>query len=137
MGRSSTVPLDAARALLAKARSDLDALEVNLDQPKFADEHFGFFCQQASEKSLKAVLTAAGVRIRKTHDLREILDILQDNGIRVSEEIRRVRELSPFAAEYRYDAWLAPAENLDRPALLALVRRCVEWAASEVERIGR
>ncbi|MEW6777771.1 MAG: HEPN domain-containing protein [Bdellovibrionota bacterium] len=96
---------------------------------------FGFLCQQAAEKSLKAALSSRGVVFRKTHDLRELLDLLADNGFSLPENVLAVRELNPFAVEYRYDEWIDGSEPIDRKELLLLVRRCLEWADSIVRAV--
>ena len=50
-----------ARILIQKARQDLAAVGELRDSAKVADEIVGFHAQQTIEKSLKAVLTRAGV----------------------------------------------------------------------------
>jgi len=56
-------------AWLAKARRDLDSAKRLLaGNPPYRDTA-AYHCQQAAEKSAKALLTAAGIEFPKTHDL--------------------------------------------------------------------
>ena len=52
-------PRDFAAVLLAKAVQDLDVMRVLAADAGIADGAVGFHAQQAIEKALKAVLTAA------------------------------------------------------------------------------
>jgi HEPN domain-containing protein len=90
------------KAWVKKARQDLRAAEVDLaaDSPIIEDALFP--AQQAAEKSIKAFLFWHDRPFRKTHDLRELLDLACpiEPGI---EELRSTMEaLTPLAWEFRY-----------------------------------
>ena len=53
-------PPDPAAVLLSKARQDQHLAARVAGDASVSDEHIGFFCQQAIEKSLKAVLVLNG-----------------------------------------------------------------------------
>jgi HEPN domain-containing protein len=65
---------------LDKAAEDEVLVDEVIASPRVSDAVIGFHCQQAVEKLLKALLSHVGVRFRKTHDLRELLDLLADHG---------------------------------------------------------
>ena len=73
--------------LLQRAHHDEVLVQEVLDAEHVADEIVGFHCQQALEKLLKALLSLRGVRYRKTHDLRELMDLLKDGGGAVAQRL--------------------------------------------------
>jgi HEPN domain-containing protein len=120
--------LEQARRFLAKAAEDEALLDAVLAKPEVSDSIFGFHAQQAAEKLLKALLSMHAVRFRKTHDLQELMTLLEAAGVALPSELARVDELTPFGVEWRYDYFTAPV-SMDRAearALVAKVRAFVE-----------
>jgi HEPN domain-containing protein len=68
---------------LRKATEDEALVDEVIDSPRVSDAAIGFHCQQAAEKLLKAFLTHQGIRFRRTHDLKELMDLMVDNGIEI------------------------------------------------------
>jgi len=117
---------DLAKKFLLKAKEDLILLSVILNNADVSDEIFGFHCQQSVEKMLKSILISRGIEFRKTHDIRELIDILQDNEINLPDELKDVDALTPFAVEYRYDFY-EDDTRVDRKKLLNLVIGLKKW----------
>jgi len=92
-----------ARLLLRKARQDQVIVSRAVDDAEIADEIVGFHVQQACEKCMKAVLCMHEVAYRRTHDLQELYDLLNDSGVSLPEALRELVEWSPFAVTYRYE----------------------------------
>ncbi len=115
--------LDHARELFEMALGDLNALKgmLQLDEAQgklyFTDEVFGFHAQQAAEKCLKAAIACLGGSYPKGHDLRFLMDKLDDLGQDVSD-FSSIIDLNPFAVQYRYESLDSDDEELDRIALL-------------------
>jgi HEPN domain-containing protein len=61
-----------AKSWLAFAQKDLRRMDILLDASPTDAEGILFFCQQATEKALKAFLLWNDVPFRKTHNLDEI-----------------------------------------------------------------
>ena len=124
---------DQATVLLQKAREDEHLALLVVDDKGVTDEQVGFFCQQAVEKAMKAVLTVCGLRYRRTHDLAELIDLLRDRSVKYPGDLDESVWLTPFAAEMRYD-YLPPEqeEPFDRAAAVKLVRVAIEWAETIV-----
>lgn len=119
-----------AQFLLDAARQDQRACMLLSTGAGIGDAVVGFHAQQAVEKSLKAVLSAHAVEIRRTHDLLTLLDLLQDNGLPAPPAADWVDELNPYAVEARY-GMVEPA-GLDRQHAVRVVQDVMVWAAAEV-----
>jgi len=108
-----------AALLLRKAAQDEALLDAVLDSAGISDEIFGFHCQQAAEKMLKALLSDLGVRFRKTHELGALAALVESAGRLLPAELADLDLLTPFGAVYRYE---------DFDAELALDRqRARQW----------
>ena len=121
-----------AEQLLRKAGEDEALIDEVLDSSRVSDEVIGFHCQQAAEKLLKAVLAIHGVVYRRTHDIDELLTLLQQNGFALPVALHEIDQLTPFAVEYRYQEWVDSDEALDRPAVRQLITQLRIWAEAEI-----
>ena len=120
---------DLTRLLMEKAAQDEFALNKLAQEDDSPTEIIGFHAQQAIEKFLKAVLSFREIDYRRTHDLVELIDLLQENDIPCPEHIEESRRLSPFAAVFRYNQ-LLPYDEADFEWSWALecVRETKNWA---------
>lgn len=111
--------LDEAYLLLRKAREDADAVRKFSADPDLADAVVGFHAQQAAEKALKAVLAALSDNFPWTHDLRHLMERLDAVGTSLPTSLYDIRELGPWAVEFRYGETID--DPLDRERASALV----------------
>ncbi len=116
-----------SEVLLERAREDEHAARSMLGLRDIADSIIGFHCQQAVEKSLKAVLLAREIKAPRTHDLEGLQRLCRSNGIEVPDRLDGVGRLSPYAVEHRY--WLARGTSLDRELAVGWAGVAVDWAA--------
>jgi HEPN domain-containing protein len=123
--------IEEARLLLRKAREDADAVRKLADDPSVAEAIIGFHAQQAVEKALKAVLAASGDDFPWTHDLRFLIERLDDLGRALPESLHEVRVLAPWAVEFRYGETID--DPLDRDRVLALADNVIVWAEVQIE----
>jgi len=115
--------------LLEKAGQDEFVMDKLMSDPASPDEAIGFHGQQAAEKLLKAVLASAGIAYPMTHRLAELIDLINDAGLRFPERLDDIRFLTPFAVEFRYDILPEEPESpFDRKSSRALVRKVRMWA---------
>lgn len=114
-------------ALLRSAQADLRAIEHMPDAYAFDEQVFGFHAQQACEKALKAWLLRLGCKPPFVHDLRVLLQLLQDRGVVVSDALE-IAELTAYAVQWRYGE--SPADLLVRPETVALCGRLVAQVAA-------
>ncbi len=94
-------PRDYALMLLRKAANDLIAADAVLQTGKALDT-VGFHAQQATEKSLKAILSFHGVEYPRTHDLAQLLTLVLDFVPQMIEFSDRILPLTPYAVQVRY-----------------------------------
>lgn len=104
---------------LAKAQRDLDSAKRLLaGNPPYRDTAADH-CQRASEKSIKAFLTAAAIAFPKTHDLTTLVSLAIDIDGDIAKWEEAAVILTPFATLYRYpDAFPEPGDDDLRDATM-------------------
>jgi HEPN domain-containing protein len=100
---------------------------------RVGDEVFGFHCQQAVDKLLKAVLASKAIAYRRTHDLEALFELLEQAGTPLPEDLRESNRFTGFAVEYRYTDWPVDAGPLDREMAMSLITRIRRWAEDQIE----
>lgn len=125
----SEVNREQALALLEAAGKDALTLRILRQAPDAPLESTLFHAQQAIEKALKAVLVAAGVLFRRTHDLLELMELAHANGLALPVERELLARLAPYAVEFRYLGAVAPEVTVDEAA--AAVASTMAWAMAE------
>jgi HEPN domain-containing protein len=61
-----------------------------------------FHLQQSAEKFLKALLSYNKIRVYKTHDIEDLIELLDDNNITTIPHINLLERLTQYAVEGRY-----------------------------------
>lgn len=120
--------------LLAKADEDLSVLDILMQHPGAPVTALGFHAQQAVEKLLKAALKVTGGDYPLTHNIRVLLELLEDAGCRVPAVFWDATVLTPFAANFRYDA--LPDEGgaeLDAQHIRELISELRGWVSALLE----
>jgi HEPN domain-containing protein len=120
-------PRDAKRKLLGewlhKADADLDLAEHLLSDNVVYPDAIAFHCQQAAEKYLKAFLVSCGVGFPKTHDLGELLDLIQPVQAALAESLQDVIVLTPYGVDLRYPGDRPEATAQEARDAVALARK--------------
>lgn len=112
---------------LRYAKSDLAFAKL----PKPEDalwEGLCFHAQQAAEKAIKAVLVSHSIDFPKTHDITEILVLLEQAGFPVPEEIKEAGRLTQYAVVTRYPGEDEPVTEDEYREAVALAEKIVQWA---------
>jgi len=108
-------PAETSAAFLRIAHRDLRAAMAMADSSVFEEDTWGFYLQQATEKSLKAwLLVLAPEQPPFTHNLRLLFQMVLDQGVAI-EPFMALSRFTLFAVLRRYDEE-PDLENLDRPA---------------------
>lgn len=127
------VPVDPSAMLLAKAVEDANLAVKLRDDATVSDEYIGFFCQQAVEKAIKSVLSRRRILFRWTHDLSQLVTLLEENGVTLPGELGDCVSLTPFAAALRYDRLPdGESEAFDRAEAVRTATAAVAWADAQV-----
>jgi len=95
-----------------KAEEDVDAARALAAQTPPRRNAACFHCQQAAEKYLKALLQELGVAVPRTHDLKQVLDLLLPHDATLAPLRRRVASVTKYAVEYRYPGMRATTRQL-------------------------
>jgi HEPN domain-containing protein len=123
-----TPALEEAFRLLRLARRDHTTLMLLARIPEAPVASLGFHAQQAVEKALKAVSVSRGLEARRTHDLAALATMLFDVIEGAPFTLDEIRQLNPFAVEYRYDDEFD--SDLSRDQVSELVERVLAWVES-------
>ncbi len=122
------------RRWLAYARSDLALAREGRQSADVFLESLCYHCQQAVEKSLKAVLIVHKVDFPRTHNLGTLVDRLPATAAlttAVSDDL--LRGLSAYAILSRYPGDLEDVSQADYTEALDVATRVVEWAGLQVD----
>ncbi len=123
-----------AELLLRKAEHDEYLLDKLLDDSNAPVEVFGFHAQQAVEKLLKALLASLQIRYPHTHRLIDLMDLITNAGIVIPSQLEDLRQLTPFAVEFRYDALPEePEAPLEKVPVRQRIRDLRAWITSHLE----
>ena len=121
---------DEALRSLSLADHDIAAFEALRQHPEVHPAIACFHAQQAVEKCLKAVLFARLIEFRRTHDLIELADLLERNGVKAPVASQWFKSLNPFAVAFRYEE--AEPRRIDTAVLSEVVRTVRTWAGEMV-----
>lgn len=116
------------RKWVRKAEDDWEgAQQLAGRKPPFQDL-VCFHCQQAAEKYLKALLQESGAVVPKTHNLKDLLNLLLPHDAALASLGRILQSLSRYAVDYRYPDMRASTRQM------TAALRHVERVRSEVRR---
>lgn len=85
-----------------KAEDDLLVAERLLKMKPLMKDQICFHCQQSIEKYLKALLQELGLPLKKTHNIKELLDQIIPTDKTLRSLRRGVDTLTRYAVDYRY-----------------------------------
>src|SRR5437879_6019746 len=71
-----------------------------------------FHCQQSAEKYVKALLQESGASVPKTHDLKQLLELVLPHDNTLARLRRILVSLSQYAVGYRYPAMRATSRQM-------------------------
>lgn len=111
--------IDRARSNLTRAKHIIEGVYL---------EDLCFDAQRAAEKAIKAVLIFLGVRFPRTHDLAELLTLVEKAGWSVPEKVKRASILTPYAVESRYPGLSEPVNDEEHREAVAIAEEVLRWA---------
>jgi HEPN domain-containing protein len=125
--------LEQAGLFLAKAAEDEALLAAAADKPELSSAIYGFHCQQAVEKLLKALLSARQIAFGRSHDLAQLGHLVESHGCPLPEDWGRLEPLTAFAVRFRYEL-LDVELAVDRVATLQAIRELRLFVEAEIRK---
>lgn len=130
-----TPQLEEAQRLFRLALRDQETFALLLPMPRASLAAIGFHAQQAAEKALKAVAVLRHIEYQRTHDLTALANAILESGGELPLSINELRNLNPFAVEFRYDDELIPL--ISREELDTLLSAIIRHARLLLEEAGK
>ncbi|MGD0949512.1 MAG: HEPN domain-containing protein [Candidatus Binatia bacterium] len=115
-----------------RARSNLARARAGRNVPDVLYEDLCFDAQQAAEKAIKALLVHRQVRFPKTHDLLDLLTLLNQEGFAIPAEIREADALTHYAVETRYPGLAEEVTADEHTRAVELAERVLRWVVAQL-----
>jgi len=122
---------DGARGLLLKASNDLFAAKTVIATGQALDT-VAFHAQQATEKSLKALLILLGIEYPLTHDVVALMDLAVEHYAPLSAYEAEMDKFALYGVVVRYDQMICPSLAEARE-LLAVAQQVFDYASAVTE----
>ncbi|ODS30401.1 MAG: HEPN domain protein [Candidatus Scalindua rubra] len=128
--RTPTTPED----WITHALSDFKLAQLGKENEDVLHEQTCFHTQQAVEKALKAVLLFCKIDFPLTHDLEELIDILEKAGISLPPEIMDIGILTPYAVETSYPGHWEEITMHDVEEAISLAENVLKWTEEYIKK---
>ena len=117
-----------------RAKSNLERAKAGKVSEEILYEDLCFDCQQAVEKSLKALLVYVGVVFPPTHSPGKLIELIEENGINVPEEIKDSIPLAAYAVDTRYPGDYEPVDKEEYEEAVKIAERVYFWVEKRIEK---
>jgi len=118
---------------LESGESDLRLARLASRDSGVRPEQSCFHAQQAAEKALKAVLRFRRIDFPLTHDIEELLRLVEEGGPSMPDVVRQAGFLTPYAVEARYPGHWAVISGTEVAEALSAAEQVVEWAKQVIQ----
>lgn len=116
-----------AKEWIKRAQSNLERARAERISEGILYEDLCFDCQQAVEKSLKALLVYTEVEFDWTHSITRLLNQIEAAGISVPEDIKESTVLAGYAVDTRYPGDYEPVSEEEYKQALNITERVSGW----------
>lgn len=123
-------PPDDPREWLNRARSNLVRAKATL--PGAYLEDLCFDAQQAAEKAIKALLLKQQGSFPYTHDLADLVTLLQESGEEIPDTVKQAGRLTRFAVVTRYPGVIEPVTDEEHREAVAIAEAVVQWVEKQL-----
>ena len=111
-----------AKSNLARARAGKVSEDVLY-------EDLCFDCQQSAEKAIKALLISIDKKFLPIHSIVKLLELVQEAGIDISEDVEEAIDLTDYAVKTRYPGGRYPVTEEEYLEALELAERVFNWVS--------
>jgi HEPN domain-containing protein len=118
---------------LRRARSNLERARAGKVSEGILYEDLCFDCEQAVEKSLKALLVHIDVPFPRTHSIANLIELIEDNGIDVEDDFKESISLTAYAVSTRYPGNFEPVYEEEYQEALKIAERVFNWVRKIIE----
>lgn len=125
--------LKLAKDWLGLANTDLVGAKALLDLGERFLALSAFHAQQAAEKALKAYLVFQSIRVPKSHDIGDLVVLIELKDKKLSELLKPCLELTDYAVAYRYPD--AQKQPLTHQAVIEAIRQAELALSESIKRI--
>lgn len=94
-------------------------------------EDLCFDCQQAGEKSLKAMMILNHIVPLPTHSISILIEALEEHKIPVPDEVKEAVSLSYYAVTTRYPGHYEPINQREYKTALKMADTIVTWVEKQ------
>jgi len=122
-----------AEEWLSHAESDLNLAKLGQADKNILHEQICFHAQQTAEKAIKSVLLFQKIDFPLTHDLEELIDILETTEISLPGFINEIGMLTPYAVETRYPGFWGEITEGDVDEALSLAEKVLNWTKIQLK----
>jgi HEPN domain-containing protein len=88
------------------------------------------------EKALKGLLIHLGAAFPYTHDLADLITLIEEHDLPVPESVKDAAILTDYAVATRYPGVGEPVTEDEHERAVAIAERVVEWVEGHVETGG-
>ena len=127
-------PPDDPWAWLDRSRSNLT--RARHTHPDVYLEDLCFDAQQAAEKALKGLLIHLGAAFPYTHDVADLITLIEDHDLPVPESVKDAAILTDYAVATRHPGVGEPVTEDEHERAVAIAERVVEWVEGHVKTGG-
>ncbi len=118
---------------LRRAKSNLERAKVGKISEGVVYEDLCFDCQQAVEKSLKALLVYRNVVFPRTHSISLLFELISTTGIIIPDEIKDAVILTEYAVSARYPGDYEPVDEREYDEAVQLAEKVINWIKQLIE----
>ncbi len=90
-----------------------------------------FHLQQCAEKLLKSLLSKYKIRVLKTHDIEDLIELLENHNINTIEDIHILEKLTQYAVEGRYAILHDNLEDTDK--YIVILDKLLEFTKQKIQ----
>ncbi|GMT49823.1 MAG: DNA-binding protein [bacterium] len=122
-----------AEQWLKRTRSSLEKAMAGKVSDGILYEDLCFDCQQAVEKSLKALLVYLNIIFPFTHSITRLLELIEESGIKVPELIKDSIVLTDYTVTTRYPGDYDPVDENEYKESVYIAEQVFNWVKKQFE----
>jgi HEPN domain-containing protein len=115
------------RQWLDRALSNLERARLDRLSPNILYEDICYDCQQSVEKAIKALMVLKKIKFEYTHNIGLLVKTLEDNDLKVPDDIKQSASLSIYAVRTRYPGDEEPVTKKEFLEALNLAELVYQW----------